>query len=491
MELLIDTRTMEGYQTFLKIKALPTYSIRGRLATIPDEYAENLGIKTRTKNVSIDIPDCFFDYQAAISKWSFKKRKTAIFADCGLGKTLILLQLAKSAGEELGNRKGALIISPLMVVNQTIAECEQFFPGMALERVNSSDLPNWLKNCGGKIGITNYDALKQDLSQGPLGALLLDESSMLKSHYGKYSSTCIELGRGLEFKWCFTGTPAPNDRIEYANHAIFLDKFPTVNAFLATFFVNRGQTDNRWELKPHALKPFYRALSDWSIFLTNPATYGWKDNTQSIPPIHIHHHDVELTEQQKALVQKLTGKLVATKSGGITSRRKLGQIAKGIWDKKPIETHKPAYIRDLVGSWNESTICWCIYNQEQDALAGILPDSANIDGSTKIADRLAMIADFKAGNVKTLITKPEILGFGLNLQVATRQVFSGLEDSYEKFYQAVKRSNRYGSTKPLNVHLPATEIERAMVDNVLSKAARVQADAEEQERIFKDCSYGF
>ena len=283
-----------------------------------------------------------------------------------------------------------------------------------------------------------------------------------------------------------TGTPAPNDRIEYANHAVFMDAFSTVNAFLATFFVNRGQSDNRWEIKAHAVEAFYRALSHWCIFITNPVTYGWKDNTDELPPIKITNHDVELTPEQKAIVGTETGELFATNMGGITSRSVMGQIAKGNYKGKYVDTNKPKVIRDLANSWpEESTIVWCIYNKEQELLAKELPQAASISGSTPLQERQEIIDSFKSGKTKIIISKPKILGFGLNLQIATRQIFSGLHDSYEEFYQAVKRSNRYGSTRPLNVHIPLTDIEEPMVSNVMQKASRVALDAEEQERIFR------
>jgi hypothetical protein len=131
---------------------------------------------------------------------------------------------------------------------------------------------------------------------------------------------------------------------------------------------------------------------------------------------------------------------------------------------------------------------WCKYNDEQDMLAEVIPGAGSIDGSTPPEERQRLVDDFKAGRVRVLISKPKILGFGLNLQVCTRQVFSGLQDSYEEYYQAVKRSNRVGSTRPLNVHIPITEVERPMVDNVLRKARRVDADTREQEAMFRDSS---
>lgn len=356
----------------------------------------------------------------------------------------------------------------------------------------AAKLQDWLDNCQGRIGITNYEAIKDTLRPGKLGGLVLDESSMLKSHYGKWGTKLIELGRGLDWKLCGTGTPAPNDRIEYANHAVLLDHFPTVNSFLATYFINRGQTQERWALKDHAIEPFYRALSHWCIFLTNPATYGWKDNCGTIPPIRTHIHQVPLTAEQQAAFQKLTGQMFATAAGGIASRGKLGQIAKGHLNGHDIETNKPQYIGDLVDQWpDESTIIWCIYNCEQDLMERQFPGAASLRGETPHQQRLDMIHAFKAGEQKVLISKPKVLGFGLNLQIATRQVWSGLQDSYERFYQGVKRSNRVGSTKALDVHIPVTELEEPMVQNVLRKADMVQRDTEEQERIFKQCSLTF
>jgi superfamily II DNA or RNA helicase len=164
----------------------------------------------------------------------------------------------------------------------------------------------------------------------------------------------------------------------------------------------------------------------------------------------------------------------------------LSQIAKGSYKGTRIATYKPAYIADLVASWpNESTIIWCRFNAEQKILEEALPDAVSISGSTPDEERQTSIRRFKDGMVRTIITKPKILGFGLNLQIATRQIFSACDDSYEEFYQAVKRSNRVGSTQPLNVHLPVTDIERIQMENVLRKSRMVQHDTEVQERLFK------
>ena len=482
MQVYLDN-SLGSYRRFLRIKSLPRYEIRGRLAWFPDEYAGDIGVDAPVQDESAEYVarDGLFDYQRDIVSMAIAKRKMAIFADCGLGKTLMLLEYARHVRQAMPH-KPVLIVSPLMVVAQTMAEATKFYgDSLPVEQVVAKDLAKWMTTPGGKLGITNYDALRDDTPDGDLGGLILDESSMLKSHYGKWGQVCLRLGAGVPWKLALTGTPAPNDRIEYANHAVFLDAFPNVNSFLAKFFINRGQTCERWELKPHALRPFYRALSHWCIFLTDPSTYGWKDNVQNIPPIHVHIDDVRLSAAQDKAVQAVTGQLFVTNLGGITTRAKLSRMA------KCESSEKPAYIVDMVRQWpNESTIIWCRYNDEQNMLAALMPDAASIDGSTPQEERQRLVDEFKAGRIKVLITKPKILGFGLNLQVCTRQVFSGLQDSYEEYYQAVKRSNRVGSTRPLNVHIPVTDIERPMVENVLRKARRVEADTREQEAMFRD-----
>ena len=486
MEITFDRKTIASYMQFLQLRQSPVYHWKGSAAVVPDEYASSFGMKAKRRKASYDPCLKCFDYQRDIVGIAIRKKKYAIFADCGLGKTLMILEFARHASKQSGGK--LLIVSPLMVCKQTVDEASRFYDDLSIGRIVASDLQEWLSsNDGPLIGVTNYEAIREGLKRGKLKGLVLDESSMLKSHYGAWGTRLIELGRGLEWKLCATGTPAPNDRIEYANHAVFLDRAKTVNEFLACYFINRGETQNRWELKPHALRPFYKSLSDWSIFLTNPAVYGWRDNVGVTPPINVHIHHIDLTDEQRTAAQALTGNLVTTSVGGIGQRGKLSQIAKG---KNGIASNKNDFIRSLVDSWpDESTIIWCNYNDEHEQMEGTFPDAVSISGDTKESDRQSMIDRFKSGEVRTLITKPKILGFGLNLQVCTRQVWSGLKDSYEEYYQGVKRSNRIGSTRPLNVHIPVTELEVPFVENVLRKADRVEHDTNEQMRLFKEIGH--
>lgn len=490
MRIVLNPASLESYKLFKQVKKLPAWSMRGRVASFPDEYASRLGIAVEHGGIDYCPEPFLFDYQKAITRTAVERGKYAVFADCGLGKSLILLSYAAHVRQVMGPSKRVLIITPPLVVRQLIGEAQRFWgDDLPVEHVPANRLAEWLSGHGTRIGIANYEALKDDTPQGNLGALILDESSVLKNHYGNYAGICLRLGEGLRWKLCCTGTPAPNDRIEYANHAVFLDRFPTVNSFLAKYFVNRGQTGERWELKPHALRPFYRSLSDWCIFLSDPSVYGWQDNCDTIPPIHTHIHDVPLTQQQKDWIHTELGTLVAVKTGGITQRAALGQVSKGLWKGKRFDTNKPDYIRGLVDSWraSESTLVWCLYDHEQ-ASVHAAAGGESMDGGTPMDRRIEMVERFKSRETDCLVSKSKILGFGLNLQVATRQVFSGLQDSYESYYQCVKRSNRIGSTKPLNVHIPATELELPMIETVIAKMRRVESDTREQEILFKEAA---
>lgn len=488
MQIFLDPSSIESYRLFLKIKKLPHHRFTGCSAWFPDEYAEKIGMEAKSDNSRPYEPmPWLFDYQEAIARLAIKRKKFGVFAEPGLGKQNIQFEFARYVSGLYPN-KIVLMVAPLMVVRQAVQEKERFYGDLfKLEQVSAKDLGSFLKK-GRGLAITNYEALRDDLEQGNLVALVPDE--MLKSAYGKWIQVLTRIGKGLPYKLVSTGTPAPNDRIEYAVHAVFLDQFPTLNSFYSKFFVNRGQVQDRWELKRHAVRSFYRSLSHWSIFLTNPSTYGWRDNAGTIPPISVEIHNVPLTKEQESLVFEKAGPGFIKRIGGISSRSVLSQISKGNYRGRSVATNKPSFIKALVDSWGDSTIIWCKYNAEQELIARTFPGCADISGATPIENRLVLIEDFKAGRRKVLVSKPDILGFGLNLQVCTRMIFSGLEDSYESYFQCVKRANRVGSTKLLGVHIPVTEVERPMVENVLVKARRVDHDTQVQEKLFFENAEG-
>jgi len=494
MKIKLNLDSLDDYELFLRVKLLPTYRFVGRVAEFPDCYAERLGIWTKPDGRAPYAPARgLFDYQEFFARLMINREKFAMFARPGLGKTFVMAETALHAFNLVSPMKKVLICSPLMIVDQTIEEIKRFYGDQGIhfpiERVTAKDLPEWTQEPGSHVGITNYEALTDDVDQGLLAYLAADESQIMKNAYGVRGNHLVRLGAGLRWKYCFSGTPAPNDRIEYGQTAVFLDAFPTINSFLSRYFVNRGQTQDRWDIKPHALGPFYTALSHWCCFLNSPTTYGFKDNADTIPPIHVHIHDVELTPEQNAVIRQTLGTLVVTQLGGIVTRAKLSQISKGSLKGKKVATNKFQYIRSLVDSWpDESTIVWCAYEAEQQQMEEWFPEAGSIKGSTKHDKRADIIRDFKSGKCRVLISKPDLCGLGLNFQIATRQVFSACTDSYEDWTQCIMRSNRVGSTRPLNVHVPVTDIERVLLENVLRKAKRVEEDMQTQERLFKQRS---
>ena len=390
MKLTLDLNSATDYRKFLQIKALPIYRFTGREAWFPDEYCSRLGIAPTVPEVHDYRPHPqLFDYQRYCSRIAIERMKFALFLEPGLGKTLCAFEFARNALDRLPKNRCVLLVSPSMVIDQTIGEALRFYGGsLPIERVRTANLQTWLTSGSSRFGIANYEAISDKIANpGRLGCLILDESSLLKSSYGKWGTRLIELGRGLDWKLCLTGTPAPNDRIEYANHAVFLDQFPTVNSFLAKFFVNRGETQNRWEMKPHALKPFYRALSHWCMFLSRPGVYGWKDNAAPLPPINVNIIDVPMTDAQWSAATTVSGNLFGI-PGGIGSRAKIGKIAKGQLG------NRPEFVTDLIRSEKTPCIVWCRYNPEQDDLARRIPDAANIDGRTPEDARVELIKDF-------------------------------------------------------------------------------------------------
>lgn len=488
MRIPLDLNSLDSYQMFLRIKELPAYRFVGREAIVADEYAARLGIALPhvEHDPYIASSHCF-DYQKFVADLAIRKRKFALFMECGMGKSVVYFEYIKYLNQIMPKGRAILVVSPLMIIDQTVSELHRFYGDtVPMEVIPSRDVPSWVASGSGRVGITNYESFNNDVDAGRLFGLVLDESSMLAGTYGRWGQELIRIGKGLEWKLAGTGTPAPNDRIEYANHAVFLDAFPNVNSFYARYFVNKGQKENRWEMKPHALGSFYRELSHWSIFLTNPGTYGFKDNAGTLPPIHIHVHDIDLTEEQNQAAQKVTGQLIVTHLGGIVSRSKLSRISRGDHDGEDIPTNKVRMIQEMVGSWmnRESTIIWCRFNAEQDAMERAFPGAASIRGTTPYEDRVRCIADFQSGRNRILIGKPKMIGLGLNLQIATRQVFSGISDSWLDFHQAIKRSNRVGSKFDLNVHVPVTPLEHPMAENVFRKAARIDEDTAVQERMF-------
>lgn len=433
-----------------------------------------------------------FDYQLWIVKMALDRERFAIFADCGLGKTAMQLEWARSIIDAARARR-LLIVAPLQVVAQTIEESSHWYgPRLPIRDLTSrDDLTAWLAN-GSGVGITNYEKLDGINERIDVDAVVLDESSVLKQSMGTRRTSMMKAFAGVRYKLCCTATPAPNDRVEYAEHAFFLDVVRSPREFLAAYFVNR---DGEWQLKHHGEDAFYRHLAAWSVFMRSPAAYGFENNLADLKPLEIIYPHIGLTpEQMEAAREYEAGtqpSLFGATPGGIVSRTKVMQIAHGFKiDGKTIDTYptlKPAAIAAIcnVDHPNEQIVIWVTFDREAEQLAELIEDAAVIDGRTPKDKRPALIDAFRSGTgARVLIVKPGMFGFGLNLQNCRVQIFSTITDSFERFYQAVRRSHRYGQTEAVRVYIPLTQLDDAICNNVMSKETVWKEDGTRQEQAY-------
>lgn len=497
-ELKIKELSTSEYERFLRVKQLPNYSINNNIISYLDEYKEFVekGKSNGISNFEVkDLSDFLFDYQKFIINISLKRKRYACFADCGLGKTAIFLEIIRQLKPSLNGQK-ILIISPLMIIEQTMDEEEKWYNERTIENLHDKDIQNWLISNDGQVGIINYDLFKNevDLTKN-IKCVILDESSILKNATGIIRTNIIRATKGIEYKFCYTATPAPNDREEYANHALFLEQVRSYQEFFAKYFVNK---DNGWILKAHAKEAFYRHLASFSVFLRHPKNYGFADVTKKLITPEIKELNVELTREQQNLLnifqQNLTnGNVIDNTPKTFEQRNKFSQISKGFLLEEgkriqKVDTNKIKIIEELIESHPKSqVIIWTVYNEEGDLIEAKLKDKhniRNISGSMNKQKRYEIIKQFKNGEIQILISKPRLIGFGLNFQNCNIQIFSGLNDSYEQFYQSIKRSHRFGATEQLKVYIPVTEPERVILKNVLQKKEMFEKDAIHQEKLW-------
>ncbi len=485
--------TIEGYPDLLACRALPEWRLVGprhvQTRTVHLIQA-GLAVESATQDFGARASH-LFDYQRWVLDLALERERFACFLDTGMGKTAVLLEFGRLISEATSGR--VLIVAPLAVVPQTIEEARHFYGDLfsVQDLREREDLALWLKG-GAGVGITNYE--KVDGATEPLAVdgVVLDESAILKNGMGARRTSLVAAFRGVRYKLCCTATPAPNDRIEYAEHAYFLDVVRSTREFLAAFFVNR---DGSWQLKHHGRAAFYRHLAGWSVFMRDPGAYGFSDNTTALPPLEVSYPSVALTPDQVQYSARWgrsdQQNLFGAEAGGITSRTKLAQIANGFelddGAVRRFPSAKPTAIASIVNEdhGDEQVICWVNYDEEGEQLARLIPDGEVLSGRTPRPRRDAAVEAFRHGDgSRVLICKPSMFAHGLNLQSCRVQVFSSMLDSFERWYQSVRRSYRYGQTRPVLIYVPQTPLDEAMTQNVLAKQSVWQADATEQERAY-------
>lgn len=403
------------------------------------QFLKTKKIQMKPHGIDIDpnnINDLLFDFQRDIVVWSLKKGKSCIFAGTGLGKTLIQLEWAKHIVEH--TNKNILIIAPLAISQQTVREGKKLDILVNLCKSQKDVIPG--------INITNYERLHKFDANSFIG-IVLDESSILKSFTGKIRNIIIESFSMTPYKLACTATPAPNDHMELGNHSEFVGVM-SYNEMLAMFFVHDGGDTAKWRLKGHAKKDFWEWVSSWAVMLLDPQDLGYDNKRFELPPLNILQDVVDKSN------------FIVKEAKTLTDRR---QARKDSLEKRV------NYISDIVNSSDGTWIVWCDLNIESDMLKKSINESIEIRGSHDIDYKETMMNRFSNGDIRVLVTKPSIAGFGMNWQHCSNMAFVGLSDSFEQYYQAVRRCWRYGQNKQVNVHIITSEREGQVVKNIKRK----------------------
>lgn len=401
------------------------------------------------------INDALFDFQRDIVRWALRRGRAAVFADCGLGKTPMQLEWARQIGD-------VLILAPLAVAQQTVREGEKF--GVPVHYCRSQDMAN------PGINITNYEMLEH-FDPAKWRGVVLDESSILKAYDGKTRTRIIEAFRDVPFRLACTATPAPNDYMELGNHAEFVGAMSR-SEMLSMFFVHDGGDTSKWRLKGHAEAEFWRWLCSWAVMIRKPSDLGYDDADFILPPIALHETTIRVDRPTE-------GMLFALEAQSLHERIK----ARGSTVNDRVRAAAA-----LANDNNRPWIMWCGRNDESAALVKAIPDAVEVKGSNTIEEKEDRMARFSRGDIRVLVTKPSIAGFGMNWQHCSDVAFVGLSDSWEAYYQAVRRCWRFGQKNEVDVHIITAETEGAVVTNIKRKETDAAAMASNMVEHMHDLS---
>lgn len=404
-----------------------------------------------------------FQWQRDVVAWALKKGKCALFEDCGLGKTLQQLMWAGEVVRHTG--KPVMIFAPLAVVKQTEAEAKKF--GESAVPVRSM---GEIKGPG--VYATNYDIADHfDLSG--FGGVVLDESSILKDFTSKTKNTLMELCEGVEFKLCCTATPSPNDYTELGNHAEFLGVMSRTE-MLATFFVHDGGNTSKWRLKGHAKKDFFAWVASWACCMTTPADLGYPGEDYQLPELDIVEHEVKADKLLDGDGQTM---LFSPMTQTLSARREARR------DSLEKRVEKAA---EIANGSDEQFLVWCDLNAESEMLHEEIQGSVEVKGTDNPDHKVEAMQDFGAEKVRCLVSKPSIAGWGMNWQQCHRMIFVGLSDSFEAYYQAVRRCWRFGQKKPVTVDIVISDADGAVKSNIERKQKEAQDLTKELVKYTKD-----
>lgn len=380
-------------------------------------------------------------WQREIVAWAVRTGRAAIWADTGLGKTVMQIEWARLSTEPsaAGN---ALIVAPLAVCQQTVREAAKL--GITARYVRDG-----AQVTGPGIWVTNYEMVEH-FDPALFDAVVLDEASILKNSDGKTRTRLIRHFADVPARLSCTATPAPNDPEELTNQAEFLGRSTRVN-MLASYFVHDS---DGWRLKGHARGPMFRWMASWALAIRRPSDMGYPDGDYQLPGLDIVPHllPVDLVPD---------GQLFATDLGGVGGRAKVR--------RETLKARCDAAAALVDADPDEPWLIWCGLNDEADLLADLIPGAVNIHGSMTPEQKADALLGFADGDIQRLITKPSIAAFGLNWQHCARMAFVGLSDSYETYYQSIRRCYRYGQTRVVQAHVVLSELESQIAANVARK----------------------
>lgn len=401
-----------------------------------NEYQEFLKQKQKSKEhkgfAALPMNDKLFPFQQFIVERNLSKGKHAVFADCGLGKTVMELETASQIVRH--TNKPVLILAPLVVVAQTQREAEKF--GFDLD----------------KVTITNFENL-HNINPLEYAGLIVDESSIMKNFEGKIKQQLFEYFHNTPYKFAFTATPSPNDPMELANHSEFLG-YQSRLGMLATYFINDQDHTSKWRLKGHAIEKFYQFVSSWAIMLTNPADIGYPMQGYDLSDVIYKEHQI-ITENDFSNGMLFPNLAVsATDFNKELRRTKEQRIAKAI---------------EIANANEDPHIVWVKHNDEGKEVTAGIRGAVEVSGSDKPEEKAQKLLDFVDGKFRVLVTKPKIAQYGLNFQHCLNQTFMSPDFSFEGFYQAVRRSHRFGKKGDVTVNIVTTDTMQNVISIIKEK----------------------
>jgi hypothetical protein len=413
------------------------------------DFLKRKELKAPQKGVikDYDLAGHLFPHQRDTVQFLLESGRGASFLDTGMGKTAVELEYGRQV-VELEN-KPVILFAPLAVGRQHQREAEKFSTDARVIR-DPSEMD------GPRIYITNYERLHL-FNPEDFAGMILDESSIIKSFTGITTRKLMAFGEGMRWKNASTATPAPNDHMELGQHCQFLDVMDS-SEMLARWFMADQSEMGKYRLKRHGIKPYWSWVASWARCIGKPSDMGYSDDGFNLPPLEIFQHIVETD-----ITQNAEGMLFRIPDTSATSIHKEKRLTSG---------DRAAKIAELVNAEpSESWMVWCETDYDADSIMRLLPDAVEVRGTMKPEIKEERLDAFTSGQIRILVSKPSIAGFGLNWQHCARTAFVGLSFSYEMFYQAIRRFWRFGQKRPVHCHIAMAETETAIWQTIQRKKA--------------------